>query len=129
MTYPTIDHLLQPFCQWQDGQWRSLSDGPNFSFTVYNPATGEPLATLADEGAEEADAPPAGDEVRPRERTVLEEGDRGTRVGGPAAPHALGVAVDLGRLTALRDEFDASVSAAQPMTCMLGSTFVLVSAA
>ncbi len=56
MTYPTIDHLLQPFCQWQDGQWRSLSDGPNFSFTVYNPATGEPLATLADEGAEEAEA-------------------------------------------------------------------------
>ena len=53
MSHASIDPLLEPFCHWQDGAWRT-SDGP--SFPVTNPADGALLATVADQGAAEAEA-------------------------------------------------------------------------
>ena len=53
MPHASIDPLLEPFCHWQDGAWRT-SDGP--SFPVTNPADGALLATVADQGAAEAEA-------------------------------------------------------------------------
>ena len=53
MPHASIDPLLEPFCHWQDGAWRT-GDGP--SFPVTNPADGTLLATVADQGAVEAEA-------------------------------------------------------------------------
>ena len=53
MFHAPIDPLLEPFCQWQRGVWRS-STGPHFD--VFNPATGALLATVADQGAAVAKA-------------------------------------------------------------------------
>ena len=53
MPHASINPLLEPFCHWQDGAWRT-SDGP--SFPVTNPADGALLATVADQGAAEAEA-------------------------------------------------------------------------
>lgn len=53
MPHASIDPLLEPFCHWQDGAWRT-GDGP--SFPVTNPADGALLATVADQGAVEAEA-------------------------------------------------------------------------
>ena len=53
MPHASIDPLLEPFCHWQDGAWRT-GDGP--SFPVTNPADGALLATVADQGAAEAEA-------------------------------------------------------------------------
>ena len=53
MFHASIEPLLEPFCQWQRGVWRS-STGPHFD--VFNPATGALLATVADQGAAVAEA-------------------------------------------------------------------------
>ena len=53
MFHASIEPLLEPFCQWQRGVWRS-STGPHFD--VFNPATGALLATVADQGSAEAEA-------------------------------------------------------------------------
>ena len=53
MFHASIEPLLEPFCQWQRGVWRS-STGPHFD--VFNPATGALLATVADQGAAVAKA-------------------------------------------------------------------------
>ena len=53
MPHASIDPLLEPFCHWQDGAWRT-GDGP--SFPVTNPADGALLATVADQGAAKAEA-------------------------------------------------------------------------
>lgn len=53
MFHASIEPLLEPFCHWQRGVWRS-STGPHFD--VFNPATGALLATVADQGAVEAEA-------------------------------------------------------------------------
>ena len=53
MFHASIEPLLEPFCQWQRGVWRS-STGPHFD--VFNPATGALLATVADQGAAVATA-------------------------------------------------------------------------
>ena len=49
----SLEPLLQPFCQWHKGAWRS-STGPYFD--VFNPASGQLLATVADQGAAVAEA-------------------------------------------------------------------------
>lgn len=49
----SLEPLLQPFCQWHKGAWRS-STGPYFD--VFNPANGQLLATVADQGAAVAEA-------------------------------------------------------------------------
>ncbi len=53
MFHASIEPLLEPFCHWQRGVWRS-STGPHFD--VFNPATGALLATVADQGAAVAKA-------------------------------------------------------------------------
>ena len=53
MFYASIEPLLQPFCPWHKGAWRS-STGPHFD--VFNPANGQLLATVADQGAAVAQA-------------------------------------------------------------------------
>ena len=49
----SLEPLLQPFCQWHKGAWRS-STGPYFD--VFNPASGQLLANVADQGAAVAEA-------------------------------------------------------------------------
>jgi succinate-semialdehyde dehydrogenase / glutarate-semialdehyde dehydrogenase len=53
MFHASLAPLLQPFCHWQEDAWRS---GTEPYFAVTNPADGTLLATVADQGAAEAEA-------------------------------------------------------------------------